>query len=358
LKLSGVFLLLPLTLSAFQQPLPPQALQHGVRVGSQTAVLFEDEHAPAPPNSCTLIETVGGRTVFVLNGSGGQGLILAQGGDLASLSVDKTAPCIQFDTWVEQLPENYAESVISGFASTVRGSSKTSFERYIRDNLRLVYVSYKVTVERSPDGAYRVAFSAPTSPAPTDLRPRGDWKMVSPAQYPVPQIVHDDDEVRVLLYTDPKGVEMVDYLHVGRVDKMAKRKDAARDAYALDSEFSLAKPAVSVNGTPLEAAPLPDTLRGGIVWVYAPGYGRYVLAFAPHPGMARAGEVSGNLLTFSLDGDIIRLACADRIAAGGGIYNVYAVRDESWQPADPKDREKFMIGTSPGVETAVRPASE
>ncbi len=279
--------------------------------------------------------------------------MVTQAGALAALGADGATACIQFDSWVEQLPENYAESVIAGFSNTERGPSKATFERYVRDNLRLIYLSYQVTVEKSPDGAYRVAFSAPTGPAPTDLRPRGEWKMVSPAHYPVPQIVHDGEEVRLLLYTNPNGAEMVDYLHIGRADKMPKRKDAARDAYALDSEFTLAKPGVSVNGIPLEAAPLPEVLRGGIVWVYAPGYGRYVLSFAPHPGLGRAGEVSGNLLTFSLDGNIVRIACADRIAAGGGIYNVYAMRDESWQPADPKDRGRFMIGTSPGVETAV-----
>ncbi len=348
MKFAGWLLVLPM-LPAFAQSAPPQALQHGVRIATseagQTTPLFD-----GASNTCATIAALRSGTLVLV---GGQLIVPGKSPDPESLGLDAASPCAQFDTWIEQLPEDYAESVIAGFANAERGSSKSTFERYVRDNLRLIYVSYKITVEKSLDGAYRVAFAAPTGPAPSDLRPRGDWKMVSPAQYPVPQIVRDGDEVRLLLYTIPNGVEMVDYLHIGRVDKMPKRRDAARDAYALDSEFTLAKPSVSVNGVPLEAAPLPEVLRGGVVWVYAPGYGRYVLAFAPHPGLGRAGEVSGGLLTFSLDGNIVRIACADRIAAGGGIYNVYALRDESWKPADPKDRGRFMIGTSPGVETAV-----
>lgn len=179
MKFSGISLLLPLTLSAFEQPLPPQAFQHGVRAGAQTVVLFEDDGAPSPRNACLLVATVaGGRALYILNGGNGHDLFVASAGDLSSLDGDRATPCVQFDTWVEQLPEDYAESVIAGFSNAEHGSSKTTFERYVQDNLRLIYVSYKITVEKSPNGAYRVEFSAPTGRAPADLRPRGDWKMV------------------------------------------------------------------------------------------------------------------------------------------------------------------------------------
>ncbi len=102
---------------------------------------------------------------------------------------------------------------------------------------------------------------------------------------------------------------------------------------------------------------MPVTIRGGIVWMYVPGFGRYVLAFAAHPeaGFTLAGEAAGDAMTLVMDGNVFRIGGKDRIAAGGGIYNVYARRDAEWLPADAEDRKHFWIGMSPGIETAGGP---
>jgi hypothetical protein len=168
--------------------------------------------------------------------------------------------------------------------------------------------------------------------------------------------MRDGDELPVELYAvGPNGFRLIDYLRVGRRDKMAQRKDAPRDSYAEDAEITLSQPRLSVNGVAQIPAGLPETIRGGVVWMYVPGNGRYVLAFAPHAdlGFKRAGEAAGSSVTLAIDGTVLRMVCSGRIAAGGGIYNVYALRDAKWQPADPADRNRFMLGASPGVDAVV-----
>lgn len=344
-----LFALIPLP--AFAQPAPPQALQHGVRAnaGLQITNLFE----PGSTIACAVAGAVsaGGRLFIANPGVYGSGsVVVSPEGGLTAPSRDSSIVCAQFDTWIEQLPSDYAESVV-GFLDVERGASKATIQRYVRDNLRQVYISYAITVEKLAEAsAYRVTFGDAGAPAPKDLWPQGKWKIVSPARYPVPQIVRDGDEVRLLLYANPGGVELADYLHVGLPDKMPKRKSAAHDVYASDAEFMLAMPTLSINGVAQPLEPLAGGIHGPELWIYAPGYGRYVLAFAPRSGLERAGETAGNLITLSIGGDILRIRSADRIAAGDGVYNVYGTQDASWQPPDPGDRERFMMGVLPTIE--------
>ena len=59
------------------------------------------------------------------------------------------------------------------------------------------------------------------------------------------------------------------------------------------------------------------------------------------------GEVMGNTLTFTEGSNIIRIDCAERIAAGSGSYRIYLKRDSGWMPADLNDRGKATIGAKP-----------
>jgi hypothetical protein len=190
---------------------------------------------------------------------------------------------------------------------------------------------------------------------PADVKGKDDWKVVAPPRYPAPQLMQDGDEIPLELVTYDRGIKLIDYIHAGELDKMPKRADAARDSYAEDAEFTLAQPGLRVNGVARESIVFPETIRGGVLWLYVPGQGRYIVAFAPHrdSGFEKAGEVSGNLMTLVADGNVLRIESLDRIAPGGGVYNVYGMLDAGWEPADPQDRERFMAGTSPGVETAV-----
>ncbi len=301
--------------AAMAQSAPPQATQHGLRVDTRIMALFDPPEAVA-----------------------------------ASV---RTA---QFETWVEELPSDYAESILGGFSSFEKGAAKTTLQRFVRDHFRRVYVSYQVEVEALAEaGAYRVTFGNSTDEPPADLTPRSEWKVGSPPNYPVPQILREGDEIRLELFTHESGAKLVDYLHIGRPGTLTRRKDAARDSYAEDAEFSLSKPRLSVNGTAQASIVFPETIRGSVLWIYVPGHGRYVLAFnrSQDLDMASVGEVTGGQMILMMDGNLLRIESSDRIAPGGGAYNVYGLRDAKWQPADPEERSRFMAGTSPGVELAI-----
>lgn len=273
--------------------------------------------------------------------------------------VDESAPCVQFETWVERLPFDYSESVIGGVLDPQRTVQRVTLQRFVRDNFRKAYIRYAIAVEALPQaGTYRVSFQDSNATVPSDVKAadvKADWKVVAPPRYPAPQVVQDGDEIPLELITYASGAQLVDYIHVGAMNKMAKRKDAARDSYAEDAEFTLARPRLRVNGLALDSAGFPEMLRGGVLWLYVPGEGRYIVSFLPHPdqGFAKVGEVEGPLMTLLVGTNLLRIESTDRIAQGGGVYNVYGLRDAAWEPADPKDRARFMAGTSPGVETAL-----
>ncbi len=332
-----LFFLLSLAALAAHAQAVPQASQHGLIVDDQGAYVFDVSGAPARPDACM------NQREFTLL----QRLVESAPNAGFRLPAASPTPCAEFEAWLEPLPENYTQSVSGGLAGIERGAAKTTIQRFVRDNSRHIYVSYAVTIESLTEaGAYRVSLGNSAAPSLT-----ADWQTVAPAHPPVPQIMRDGDELPVELYSaGPNGIRLIDYLRVGRRDKMAQRKEAPRDSYAEDAEFTLAQPRLSVNGIAQEPGTLPETLRAGVLWIYVPGNGRYVFSFAPHEdlGFKAAGETGGSSMTLVVDGTVLRIACADRIAAGGGIYNVYALRDAQWQPADPADRGRFMLGSSPG----------
>jgi hypothetical protein len=273
----------------------------------------------------------------------------------ATETLSSLAPCAAFETWAEEESMEYAESVQTGFTGIDRTEGKTVLRRFVRDGLRQVYVRYATTVETLPDGTYRVSFGPSSDPTPAGVYPGADWEVRGPATYPVPQIVRDGDSVRIELYAN-RSRTLADYVHVGNPDRMVLRQEAPRDYYAEDAEFSITQPRFRVNGvepaTPSrDTFGQPETIRGPVLWVYVPGHGRYVLSLHAHPdlGFKNAGEAAGNSLTFSADGNVFRIDTAERIAAGSGTYTVRVLPDSGWEPADPQDRARIMIGTAPGV---------
>ena len=228
-----------------------------------------------------------------------------------------------------------------------RESGKATIHALARDLRRKLIVDFPVTIETLPEsGTYRISF--PEGASQADV-PAG-FTRVSPA-FPVPQIVHDGGAIRIELYRErPAGPTLVDYIHVGSLNKIVPRDEAPHDAYAVDAEFTLSRAQLQLNGVKQESAAVPETLRGPVAWVYAPGYGRYVLSYKPQSDAdaERVGEVNGGSLTFSDGHNIFRIECSGRIASGSGAYRVYAVKDPAWAPADPNDRKLGMLGVAPG----------
>jgi hypothetical protein len=335
------FLVTLTALAAHAQPIP-QVSTHGLIVDDQGTFVFDTPATPLSPGAC-----MNQRELALLGR-----LVQSTPNSVFRLPAASATPCAEFETWLEPLPENFQPNVAGGFAAIDRGAVKSTLHRFVRDNARRIYVGYSVTIEAaSESGTYRVSFGPSAAPSLPQ-----DWTIGSLAEAPVPQIMRDGDELPVELYpAGPNESGLIDYLRVGARDKMPHRQEAPRDSYAEDAEFTLAQPRLSVNGVAQPSAAVPETIHGAAVWIYVPGKGRYVLAFAPHAdlGFKRAGEASGSLLTLVIDGNVFRIACADRIAFGGGIYNIYSLRNPQWEPADPSDRSRPLLGVSLGIDAAL-----
>lgn len=230
--------------------------------------------------------------------------------------------------------------------------AKTVVHRFFRDDYSRIYVSYTVNVEPLPEGTYRVSLGPSTVELPAQLRAKADWKFLSPAKFPVPQILGDPDAIRLELYLNGTSRRVVDYIHAGRQDRMVMRADAPHAYYADDAEFVVARPRLAVNGVSREMLAPSGPLHGTALMVYVPGHGRYVLTLhrPSESGFENAGEVAGKSLTFSSEGNIFRIDAAERIAAGSGDYAVHVLPDLGWEPPDPRDRAKALIGGTPYVE--------
>ena len=273
-----------------------------------------------------------------------QALAAAKSGGTTALPLRAPTTRAEFDTWVAPLSRQYQESILTGFADTKHQDGKTVIDRFVRDNFRHVYVSYEVTVELLPGDTYRATFAQSTAPVPESIA--SGWQVTSTLNFPVPQILQDGDTVTLDLYSDNKtGQRVVEDIHFGKQASMVLRKGAARDVYA-DDDLTIAQPRVRKNGVALELSEVSGSLAGPVLWIYVPGEGRYVLSLKQRAGFKRVGEVVGNSVRFNVGGNVFRIDCGERIAdAGSGTYNLYAMQDSEWEPADAKDRAGLMMGS-------------
>jgi hypothetical protein len=309
LKLAWFFAVL-LAVPALAQSLP----QFGTRIGQiQTVYLRDIPVAPGPT-----VPFAGPARI----------------GDLPEAQrVTTGAPAVtpkaEFETWAEQRSKDYAESVVTGSTGIEREDGKATIHRFVRDNFRNLYLTYTMTFEPvartdTRTDTFRVTFTDSAVP------------------YPVPQILRDGETIALTLAADARtGRRLVDYIRVG-TGVMHSRAGVSRDVYAEDAELTIAQPRLRTNGVEQGGSP-SGKVGAPVVWVDIPGMGRYDLSFKPRAaeGFERAGEVAENSLMFSLDGNIFRLDCADRIATGSGTYNIYARRDSK---VDPASVTRFAVG--------------
>ena len=354
MKLAGFVLML------LAVPLAAQSAQpHGLRLGSSIAFLAQAPNLEEPARGGALFienaeslkaimqDQQRARLEWLANYDGADFPVVKNPDGSMTPLVVSSRPGAAFDTWVGQQSTDYVESAQTGFTGIDRTEGKAILRRFVRDDVRKIYVSYAATVEALSDGTYRVSLGPSSDELPRDLRGKADWKILSPAKYPAPQIVRDEDSIALELYSSGVSRKVVDYIHAGRPDRMVMRKEVAHDSYADDAELTVIQPRLRVNGVAQDAVAGPATIRGSDLWIYVPGHGRYVLSQHAHPdlGFESAGEVAGGSLTFSLaDGNVFQMDTADRIASGSGTYTVYVLPDPGWLPADALDRSRVMIG--------------
>ena len=330
------------------KPDAPPTPQHGHRVAAMGAFLTDIKmpmtfgEAVSVPLFATLANAG-----FNQNGRL-RGLLGVDGEDIQLISPLDGAV---FETWVENSSAEWVESFRENSGDIERGQGWMTISRSIQDSIRHVSVKYKVNIERLRPilpAAYSVTFGEYEEQNP-QMQVSTDSNNIGAGKYPAPQAARNGDVIAVELYHDSSTSQrIVDYIHVGALDKMTLRTEAPHDTYSDDAEFNFAKPRVRINGEPQEPGNSANTLKGSNVWVYVPGYGRYIASFKRQPGLDIEGEVTGNTLMFTESVNIIKIDCAERIAAGSGSYRIYLRRDSGWIPADVNDRGKAMIGATPG----------
>jgi hypothetical protein len=327
-----------LLLLCFALPAFPQSdNEHGVSVGpTQIAYLVKPVEVSlpaAPPNQGDFADYARRAMALeqeALTNAGGAPVAFTLSGKQTILAPKTPVPRVAFEAWSERLSRNYQEGVLTGFSSFEWESNRTIIHRFVRDNFRHVEIRYSLTVETLPN-SYRLTFHAdPDSTAP---------------QFPVPQILQDGDTLALDLYVEGvTGQKLVDYIHVLYQAPLHLRKEPARDSYSDDAELAISQPKLRANGLALDPGRIPEALHGQTLSVYIPGHGAFILSLKPHPGYELAGEVSGNLLTFTSAGNLFRIECSDRIAsAGSATYNLYVLRDTSAAP--PPDPARFLIAS-------------
>jgi hypothetical protein len=257
--------------------------------------------------------------------------------------------------------------LIYRFVPTLRSETAPNgsvfYTRIFVDQAHHAYLGYELLLERRLGAAY-LATVGKLGVTPMDLAARLsnrlpidlEWTSLAIPSVPDPRQLHDGDTISIELFVDPAtGDRLIDDIRINppvpttrflRPPQAAQPvptvAGAARDFSAADAEFQILRPrAVILNGT-VQGEPILRNVRGPLVWIYIPDHGRYILSLTPRPGLdfAKAGEVRGGAISFTVGGDSIRLESNVPMAAGDAPYNLWVLHDQDWEPvsADQKDR--------------------
>jgi hypothetical protein len=281
-------------------------------------------------------------------------------------------------------------AALRGLTSSYHGRSSSGesyFSRVLMDASNHVYFGYELILEQQQPGTYLATFGklglSPMEAAAGSGSKWTEWSM-QVLTLPEPRVVHDGDVIGVELMTDAaSGSKLIDEITIQpysqrpltqggplptlplqnlRVAGLGDRPiptvaGNARDFSAVDAEVQVVQPRVTLNGAIQSATGRAANVHGSLVWFYLPDHGRYVLSLAPRPDLdfKLAGEVRGGAITFTLDGDSIKLESPNPIAAGDAPYNLYVVHDPEWEPTARAQKGQFAMGSvDPGELAALK----
>jgi hypothetical protein len=314
--------------------------QNGLRVGGGTVYLAEQ-----PQGGSGTIPPLPALAQFNLTNDGSRITIQSF---CAGCPAPQPGPRADFETWVEGIDRQYAESITTGSQPETQ-TEKIVIQRWVRDNFRHLYIRYSVTLEMLPGvgndaGTYRATFGDSDAAIPKGVD--ADWKVIAPPEYPLAQIARDGDTIPLPLYINQaRGQRLIDYIHVGR-EPPVLRKDAPRDVYTDAPEFDISQPKFRLNGVEQILTAPSDASHGASLWIYVPDQGRFNLSFKPAQGFELAGEAWGNSLIFTIDRNLLRLEGAERIAAAGSApYRIYVRKDPARLPDE--DPSRVVLGVIP-----------
>ncbi len=265
-------------------------------------------------------------------------------------------------------------------SSRLRGITHgpTFYSRILIDKTNHAYLGYELLLEQQQTGKYRATFGRlgvtpldlaagilPTPPfnstdpqSPMDLA----WTMLPLAALPEPRLVEEGETISIVLLVEAAtGAKLIDDIRINpprpaapsNVSQIPTVSGIARDFLISDAELAIVQPRITLDRSVQSTwGPGFRNVHGALVWLYLPEHGRYILSLLPRPalGFKRAGEVGGGVMSFTVEGDAIKLECMNPIAPGDAAYNVYVLHDQNWEPTAENQKHLPALGTVSAAE--------
>lgn len=255
--------------------------------------------------------------------------------------------------------------------------------RVMLDRANKVYFGYDARIGRAQRGGdgqnendmYSLEFGPLTLTA-EDKRILGEagasWRQLAAPRFPAPRTIRAGEVLELALLTnDTWGQRLIEYITVGeaprqggfnpdRLREFSFPAGPPRDFSAADVALTLTAPHVRWSYQAVSGGRRGGVLRnvqtsgeasGGIVWIYVPNAGRFLLSIVPRGQFQRAGTVRGTSLSFAADGNTYIVNSATRIAPGDGAFNLYVLRQPAWKPSyEHADLDTVHIGAADKAE--------
>jgi len=215
------------------------------------------------------------------------------------------------------------------------------FHRFVYDKTAKIYYGYDLVIEPRPSGQFLVIFQ-PLSTLPEMLRRDGPWTALPLLRMPPMQTVAKGDTIAIDLFLRPAtGQKIVDYLLID--ENTPATPDVMRPEAG---QIRLSGAKVTRNGRLVTQEQPGGGLKGGVVYLYVPGAGRYLFTLSPalELGFRKTGEIRGTRLTASWGDDRVEVECENEITPGEAPQQVYVFHDPGWRPES--QPEVFHSGAS------------
>ena len=274
--------------------------------------------------------------------------------------------------WETQLNPPTPPLADGSFFSTFDQTAPNQVHRLLMDRTKRVYFGYTVVVEPQPGRTFKLAFYPLT--LTVQLRNRlGDdavsWKPLASPKFPAAQSIRSGEVLELsLLSNDSWGQRLTEFVTVQEVarpegffslDRLGSREfsfaaGAPRDFSVADIVLRLKDPRLFINGRFEESSARSlGEETGGVVWIYIPLRGRFLLSLIPNPkqGFSRAGEIRGSTLRFTVGGNTYSVNSAASVAPGTAAYNLYVLHQPNWRPTYPNaNLDLVTIGAADTVD--------
>jgi hypothetical protein len=115
----------------------------------------------------------------------------------------------------------------------------------------------------------------------------------------------------------------------------SKRPYGTSRDFSIDNvDIGVAMPRLLVNGECVDCLGGYYSVRGTLIYFYAPGRGRFIFSLTQREGynFQKVGLIQQNKIVFSMNGDYYEWISAEPILQDGGFYNLWVLYDPAYDP--------------------------